>query len=178
MKDFIDLCRERQSCRNFSDRPVERAKLAKCIEAARLAPSGCNAQPWSFVVVDDPDIVPEVAKCTQVIQGANLFTSKASAFIITLEEHAVLLPGIRLILDSQYFAKSDLGGAALSICLAAADQGLGVCILGIFDREGLCDLLDIPIEKQFGLVIALGYPAEDNIREKRRKPLEEIVRYV
>ena len=52
MNDFMDLCLSRQSCRKFTDRPVEREKLARCVEAARQAPSACNSQPWSFVAVE------------------------------------------------------------------------------------------------------------------------------
>lgn len=177
MQDFMELCQRRQSCRDFADKPVEREKLVRCIEAARLAPSGCNAQPWSFVVVENPDIVPEVAKCSQQL-GFNEYISKARAFIVVLEEHAVLMPAIRRIVDSQYFAKGDLGAAVLSICLQAESMGLGSCILGIYDRERLCELLDIPKEKQFGGLIALGYPASDKVRNKARKPLEDIVRFV
>ena len=177
MKDFMDLCLRRQSCRDFADRPVEHEKLVKCVEAARLTPSGCNSQPWSFVVVEDPKIVPEVAKCAQQM-GINEYISGARAFVVILEEHAVLMPAIRRILDSQYFAKGDLGAATLTVCLAAEDQGLGSCILGIYDREKLCELLSIPIEKQFGALIALGYPASDKVRNKVRKPMEEIARFV
>ncbi|MDL2264051.1 nitroreductase family protein [Synergistaceae bacterium OttesenSCG-928-I11] len=178
MKDFLELCKTRQSCRNFNGKPVEREKLTKCVEAAHFAPSGCNAQPWSFVVVDDPKLLPEVAKCAQPMEGLNAFTSKAGAFIVVLEEHAVLMPMIRPLIDSQYFAKGDLGAATLSICLEAADQGLGACILGMYNREKLCQTLGIPTEKQFGALIALGYPADETIRLKTRKPMDEIVRYV
>lgn len=177
MKNFMDLCLRRQSCRDFDDRPVEHEKLVYCLEAARMAPSACNSQPWSFVVAEDPKIVPEVAKCAQQL-GINGFLDKAKAFVVILEEHAVLMPGLRRLLDSQYFAKSDLGAATMSVCLAAEDQGLGTCILGMYDREKLCELLDIPIEKRFGALIALGYPASDKVRNKSRKPLEEISRFV
>lgn len=175
--DFMKLCLRRQSCRDFADKPVEREKLVACVEAARLAPSGCNAQPWSFVVVENPEIVPEVAKATQQL-GINSYISSAKAFIIVLEEHAVLMPVLRRILDSQYFAKSDIGGAIMTLCLAAENQGLGTCILGLYDRERLCELLNIPKEKQFAAVIAVGYPASDKVRSKVRKPLEEILRFV
>ncbi|MDR0629155.1 MAG: nitroreductase family protein, partial [Treponema sp.] len=50
-EDFLDLCLRRQSCRNFSDKPVEHDKLVKCVDAGHYAPSACNSQPWSFVVV-------------------------------------------------------------------------------------------------------------------------------
>ena len=175
--NFMELCLKRQSCRNFADRPVEHEKLAKCVEAARLAPSGCNAQPWSFVVVEDPKVVPEVAKCAQQM-GMNEYISGARAFFVVLEEHAVLMPGIRKILDSQYFAKGDLGAAVATLCYAAEDQGLGTCILGIYDREALSRLLNIPQDKRYAGLIAVGYPAEDKVRDKSRKPMAELVRFV
>jgi Nitroreductase len=175
--DFMDLCLRRQSCRNFADKPVEHDKLVKCVEAARLTPSGCNSQPWSFVVVEDPKLVPEVAQCAQQM-GINEYISGAKAFIVILEEHAVLMPGIRKILDSQYFAKGDLGAAVVTLCYAAEAQGLGTCILGVYDREKLGQLLNIPLAKQYGGLIAVGYAAEDKVRNKARKPLEEIARFV
>ncbi|MDR0880939.1 MAG: nitroreductase family protein [Candidatus Adiutrix sp.] len=175
--DFLELCRRRQSCRDFADRQVEHDKLVNCLEAARLAPSGCNAQPWSFVVVEDPKVVPQVAKTTMQL-GINEYIAGAKAFVVVLEEHAVLMPKIRPILDSQYFAKGDLGAAVLSICLAAEDQGLGTCILGIYDREKLGQILNIPEYKQFGGVIAVGYPASDKVRPKARKTIDEIARFI
>ncbi|MDR1045706.1 MAG: nitroreductase family protein [Candidatus Adiutrix sp.] len=173
----MELCLKRQSCRDFADRPVEHDKLVKCLEAARLAPSGCNSQPWSFVVVEDPKIVPEVARCSQQL-GINAYISGARAFAVVLEEHAVLMPALRKIIDSQYFARGDLGAAVVTFCYAAEAQGLGTCILGIYDREKMGELLNIPIDKKFGGLIAIGYPAADKTRPKSRKPLEEIARFV
>ncbi|MDR0629429.1 MAG: nitroreductase family protein [Treponema sp.] len=63
MNDFMDLCKRRQSCRDFSEKPVEHDKLLQCVEAGRLTHSACNAQPWSFVVVESPDMVSQVAAC-------------------------------------------------------------------------------------------------------------------
>ncbi|MDR2934373.1 MAG: nitroreductase family protein [Candidatus Adiutrix sp.] len=177
MKDFLELAAARQSCRNFADRPVEHDKLVKCVEAARLAPSACNSQPWSFVVVEDPLVVPEVAKTSQVL-GINEYVSGARAFIVLLEEHAVLMPRLRAFLDSQYFAKGDLGGALLSLCLEAESLGLGTCILGLYDREKLSALLNIPLETRFAGLVAVGYPADPKTREKTRKPLESLIRFV
>jgi nitroreductase len=176
-EDFLDLCLRRQSCRNFSDKPVEHDKLVKCVDAGRYAPSGCNSQPWSFVVAEAPEAVAELAKCGQQ-NNMNPFLSNAKAFIVVLEEHAVLMPAVRRIIDSQYFAKGDLGAAVVQICLEAETQGLGTCIIGIYDREGICKALNIPIEKQFASLIAVGYPADPAVRQKSRKALEEITRFV
>jgi nitroreductase len=129
------------------------------------------------VVVEDPALAPEVAKCSQQL-GINEYISGARAFIVVLEEHAVLMPKLRAFMDSQYFAKSDLGGALLSLCLEAESLGLGTCILGLYNRGKLCELLDIPLEKQFAGLVAVGYPANPKTREKTRKPLESLVRFV
>ena len=177
MEEFLDFCKQRQSCRSFSDRLIEHDKLVKCIEAGRLTHSGCNSQPWSFVVVENPAMVTEIAKCGQQLKQ-NAFLSGAKAFIIILEEHAKLSPVISCFIDSQYYAKGDLGAAAAYVCLEATAQGLGSCHIGLYDHEKICDLLEIPKEKQFGAVIALGYPANDNIRTKNRKAFEDIVRFV
>ena len=177
MNDFLELCKRRQSCRNFSDKPVEHEKLMKMVEAGHLAPSACNSQPWSFIVVETPEVVAEVAKCGQQI-GLNPFLSKATAFIIVLEEHAALNPKIACILDSQYFAKGDLGAATIQVCLEAETQGVGTCIIGIYNRVQLYELLNIPLDKQFAALIAVGYAADPAIRDKIRKPTEGIVRFV
>jgi len=177
MKDFLDLAAARQSCRDFADRPVEHDKLVKCVEAARLAPSACNSQPWSFVVVEDPRVVPEVAKTSQVL-GINEYIAGARAFFVVLEEHAVLMPRLRTFLDSQYFARSDLGGVLLSLCLEAESLGLGTCILGLYDREKLSALLNLPLETRFAGLVAVGYPADPKTRAKVRKPLDTLIRFV
>ena len=174
---FLELCLHRQSCRDFSDRPVKQETLMKCVEAARLAPSGCNGQPWSFVVVETPETVSEVSACAQQM-GMNSYIANASAFIVILEEHAVLMPALRKIIDSQYFAKGDLGIATAHICLMAESLSLGTCVVGIYDREKICELLHIPIEKQFGALIAVGYPHDNTVRLKNRKNLNDIVRFV
>jgi nitroreductase len=53
---FLELVQKRQSTREFLDRPVEHDKVKRCIEAARLAPSACNSQPWKFIVIDEPEL--------------------------------------------------------------------------------------------------------------------------
>lgn len=177
MQSFFELAKARYSCRNFNGKPVEREKLVKMIEAASLAPSGCNSQPWSFVVVDRPELVKQVAKCTQVIEGVNKYADDAGAFIIVLEEHAHLMKGIRKMLDSQYFAKGDLGGAAVTICYAAADMGVQSLMIGMYDREELCNLLGLPQEQRFFIVIALGYTDAPPAQKPARKPLDQIMRF-
>ncbi|MDR1313830.1 MAG: nitroreductase family protein [Deltaproteobacteria bacterium] len=177
MSDFLELAARRQSCRDFADKPVEHDKLVKCAEAARLSPSGCNSQPWSLIVVESPDKVKEVAATTQLM-GLNKHNDDARAFFVVLEEHAKLMPKMAQLVDSQIFAKGDLGGFVLSLCLEAESQGLGTCILGLFDRPKLRELLGIPDYKPIFLLVSVGYPASDRVRDKIRRPADDFVRYV
>lgn len=177
MGNFSELSKRRQSCRDFSDKPVEHDKLVACAEAARLAPSGCNAQPWSFVVVESPAKVAEVAKAPQQ-NGMNPYAAGAKAFFVVLEEHATLMPVIACMLDSQYFAKGDLGAAVSYFCLEAADQGLETLQMGIFDRAAIAKALDLPAEKPIAALIAVGYPANSQIRPKVRKDFNQVVKFV
>lgn len=177
MSDFMDLCVRRQSCRKFADRPVQHDDLVKCVEAARLAPSACNSQPWSFVVAEKPEIVEQIAKGAMVL-GSNATIDTAKAFIVVVEEYALLMPRLRAMLDNQYFAKGDLGSATVYICLEAESLGLGTCIIGMFDRPMLRELLDIPNDKRIAALVSVGYPEDQSVRPKVRKPLEEILRCV
>lgn len=177
MNDFMDLCLRRQSCRDFTDKAVEHEKLARCVEAARLAPSACNSQPWSFVVVETPETVAAIGEAAHFF-GFNERIKTARAFIVVVEEHARLNPRIRAMVNSQHFAAGDLGAATVTLCYAAEEQGLGTCILGVFDRVKIRELTGIPAEKALGCLVAVGYPKNDAIRAKTRKGLEEIVRFV
>jgi len=177
MKDFMTLARGRKSCRRFADRPVEKEKLLSLVEAARLAPSACNSQPWSFWVVNGPSRCAQVAKCLQE-RRMNRFTDRCPAFIIVAEEPARLISRIRdAVPDEQVYAPVDIGLAAAHICLQAADSGLATCIIGWFDPDALRLAADIPGDKPIRLVIAVGYAADDAPGEKVRKPLEDILRY-
>lgn len=174
--DFLELCKTRQSCRAFTGQKIEHEKLVKLVEAGRNAPSACNSQPWRFIVVENKDLFPEIAKCGQLT--GNAFTSDAGAFIIILEEHAVLMPAVRPMIEPQHFAKFDIGAAATYICLEAAQLGLGACHIGFFDREKLSQLLNLPRDQRYGGFIALGYPKDEIIREKKRKSMDDVAQFV
>jgi nitroreductase len=177
MSDFIELAGKRQSCRDYQDKPVDHAKLVKCVEAAILAPSACNSQPWKVVVVENPAKAKEVAETTAQM-GVNKYLAQAGAWFVVLEEPCKLMPKIAPLFDSQVFAKGDLGGFVLSLCLEAESQGLGTCIVGLYDRPKLRELLDIPAWQRIHIVIAVGYPASDKVRAKSRKSLDEVARFV
>ncbi len=177
MGNFSDLVKYRQSDRSFESRPVEKEKLMRILEAARLAPSACNAQPWHFIVVDDPELKNEVADATSTkILGLNHFTKQAPVHIIIVEEPVNFSSGFGGWVKDKNFAHVDIGIVAAHICLATEDEGLGSCILGWFDETKMKKLLKIPTRRRVLLDIIIGYSKQDK-RDKKRKTIEEIVSF-
>ena len=177
MDNFFELIAKRESCRDYSEKQVDNEILRKCIEAARISPSACNSQPWSFTVVNNSELSPKVAKCLQEL-GMNKFTDKCPAFVVVTEEDAALIARIGGKAKNQEYAPIDIGLATAHLVLAATEQGLSSCIIGMFKESILKELLDIPKSKRIRLVIAVGYAATDKIRAKSRKKLEEISRFM
>ena len=205
--DFLELASRRQSTRKYDiNRPVEPEKIERIIEAARLAPSACNAQPWQFVVlneaeliyeavdaisnpaegetqpvhfviVDEPELKNKVADAASArLLGMNHFTKQAPIHILLVEEKVNLSSGIGGVIKDKHFAYVDIGIAASHICLAAEAEGLGSCILGWFNESKIKKLLNIPDSKRVILDILIGYPAQE-LRPKKRKSTDEIVSY-
>lgn len=177
MEEFFDLINKRQSCRKYLDKPVENEKLIKCIEAARLAPSACNSQPWHFVVVKNKELSSKVAMCVQD-KVMNKFTSECQCFIIVIEESGNLTSRAGALIKQQDYRSVDLGIATEHLCLAATQQNLGTCILGWFNEKELKKLLNINKLKRIRLVVAIGYSESDVVRKKIRKNIDEIVTFI
>lgn len=171
---FQELILTRQSCRSYDEtKPVEEEKLQAVLEAARLAPSACNGQPYHFTVCRG-EKAREVAKATQGM-GMNKFASQASVLIVISEEDYVKTAAVGAKLKGNDYRSIDIGIAAAYLTAAATEQGLSTCILGWLDDKKLRDLcgLSHPVR----LVITVGYPKNDTIREKKRKTAENLITY-
>ncbi len=178
MKDFLTLASSRQSDRAYDpDRPVEREKLERILQAATMAPSACNAQPWKFIVVDEPELKNKVADATSNrILGLNHFTKQAPVHLLIVEESVNLSSGFGGLVKNKTFSMIDIGIAAAHICLAAEDEGLGSCILGWFNEDKIRSLLNIPSGKRVILDIVIGYSKQPK-RSKKRKESEKVIAY-
>jgi len=176
--DFLELVSTRQSDRAFDpDRLVEKEKIERIVETARLSPSACNAQPWHLIVVDDPALKSRVADATSArALGMNHFTKQAPVHIVLVEERVNLSSGLGGWVKQKDYAQMDLGLLAAHITLAAHAEGLGSCILGWFNESKMRELLAIPDSKRVWLDIAIGYSVQP-LRPKKRKPLQEMVSY-
>lgn len=175
-EDFLALVKARQSDRAYDlSRPVETEKLERILEAARLAPSACNAQPWHFTVVTDPELAHRVGKATAGL-GMNKFAKGAPVHILITEESANITSFLGRKIKDKYFPLIDIGIAAAHISLAAEAEGLGSCILGWFDEKALKAMVGIPEGKRLLLDITIGYPIKSK-RPKSRKRTDKIISY-
>jgi nitroreductase len=174
--DFLELVNRRQSVRSYDpSRPVEPEKLERCIEALRLAPSACNAQPWKLVAVVDPELKNRIADAASAKwMGMNVFPRQAPVLVVLVRESPNLTSKLGTVLKDKPYTIIDIGIAAAHFCLEATSLGLGTCMIGWFDEKRVKALLGIPKNKRAELIISLGYPAKPDIRSKTRKRREEM----
>ena len=176
MMNFTQIAQNRQSCRNYDEnRPVEQEKLDAILEAARLAPSACNGQPYRFTVCRG-EAAKQAAAATQGM-GMNKFASAAPVLIVISEEPYVKSAALGARVKNNDYRSIDIGIAAAYLTAEAAAQGLGSCILGWLDDGKLQQLCRLNGPSR--LVITLGYPKEgDPLRPKKRKDMSELVTYL
>jgi nitroreductase len=176
-KKMLEIISGRQSDRKYRDVPVEPEKIGRILEAGRISPSACNAQPWKFIVVDEPVLKSRIAKAAAAkLVGMNSFVNQSPLLIIIVREEPNFSSKVGATIKNKDYSRIDVGIAAENICLQAEAEGLGSCMLGWFDEPLLKKLLSIPRSKRVELIITIGYSLSDQ-REKRRKPKEEVVSY-
>jgi nitroreductase len=173
---FLDLVNKRYSVRNYKTTPVPQEKVIRCIEAARLAPSACNSQPWKFIIADEPELVNELAKAAfEGLLDFNHFAFKAPVLVLIVSERENLSAKFGSIVKKKNFSQMDIGIAAEHFCLQAAEEGLGTCIIGWFNEKKVKKILSIPKLKRVELVITVGFSADEKIPHKKRKSIDEIL---
>ena len=176
--DFLEIMRQRKSCRAYdTTRSVSQSDLLKIVEAGRLTPSGCNSQPWKFIVVDSPEAKEKLCDAIVVENGATgaPWRQQVSAFILLVEQHANVKPVVfDHYLDTQRFAQGDLGAACMNMCHEAFSLGLGCCIIGVNDQKKMEEYFGIPRGREVRLVLAIGYAQDNAPVPKIRKKLEDV----
>ena len=164
-----DAIRARRNVRRYTDQAIERADLDRALEAGRRAPSASNWQPWDFVVVTERQQLTELAK---VWPGAGHVAQSAATI-------AMVAP-IQAEERRREILRFDLGQAAMSIMIAAADLGIGSGHAAVGDQDLARQLLGFPEDRFLAFMIALGYPADRPlapIARPDRRPFEEVVHF-
>lgn len=171
--NFLEIANARQSCRSYdASRDVEQEKLDAILEAARLAPSACNGQPYHLTVCRG-ETAKAVAAATMG-QGMNKFASQAPVTIVVSEMPYVKSAAVGAKLKKNDYRSIDIGIVTAYLTAEATAQGLSTCILGWLNDENIRSLCGL--EHPVRLVITLGYAKEgDALRSKKRKDISQLV---
>lgn len=161
---LMEAIKGRRSVRAYQPRPVEREKIERVLEAARLAPSARNRQAWKFFVVQD------MAKRRAIQEAANgaAFLGEAPVILVACGVEPAMMP------CAQRTDSVDLSIAMAFAILEAQEQGLGTCWMGAFDAEAVGEALGLSEDTNAVMITPLGYPAEQPA-PRPRKELSEIV---
>ena len=170
--EYTELIQARYSCKKYDGRPVEQEKLDAVLEAARLAPSACNGQPYHITVCKG-EYATKVAKATQGM-GMNRFASDAPIMLVISEMPYVASAALGAKLKSNDYRSIDIGILSAYITAEATAQGLSTCILGWLDDAEIRKICSL--DGAVRLVITLGYAKDDDkLRQKKRKDKDELV---
>ena len=172
--------RTRRSIRKFANKPVEQEKINACLEAARLAPSACNSQPWHYIVIDDPQVKEKF--CAEVFNGVykmSKWVANAPVIVAVVSDRGNFTSRIGNFFRRTEFYLVDQGISGEHFVLRAHDLGLGTCWIGWLDSNKAEKFFKLPKGHKIEHLFAVGYPAEDAASDKShpRKPFEEIVSY-
>ncbi len=166
--ELHEAIRQRRSVRVYEDRPVPQETLTTILEAARLAPSARNLQPWKFVVVTDPQLRRALGEAA----NGQHFVGTAPVVIAGV----ALQPEHVMSCEVPAYAVN-LAIAMEHIALTAVANGLGTCWVGAFSQAKVRETLLIPDPYKVVQLMPLGYPAGAIPQPRPRKPIDEIVSF-
>ena len=171
--NFLEIANTRQSCRSYDEtRSVEDEKLNAILEAARLAPSACNGQPYHITVCMGQAAKDVAAACQGM--GMNKFAPQAPVMLVISEQPYVKSAALGAKVKGNDYRSIDIGIVCAYLTAEATAQGLSTCILGWLDDGKIREICDLTMPVR--LVITLGYAREgDPLRDKKRKDLTELV---
>ncbi|MBN1893598.1 nitroreductase family protein [bacterium] len=176
---LLESIRTRFSVRKFDGRCVDREILQICLEAARLAPSAENSQPWRFLILDDPETIRSFGRSAfSGIYSLTGWAASAPVLIVLLAEPDLIAGRIGKWIQRLPFYLLDMGIAGTHLVLQAQSLGLGTCWIGWFDLRKTRKFFGLPKGIKVCGMIALGYPQPGQpVRKRSRKPLEELCRF-
>ena len=175
---FLEIVKKRQSVRNYKQQPVPREIIERCAEAARLAPSACNSQPWKFIIVDEPEKKDELAMAAfSGVYSICKFVKRAPVIVVVVTEKMSYAARVGAFLKNIQYSLIDIGIASEHFVLQAAEEGVGTCMIGWFSERRVKKVLGLPKTANVDLLISMGYPENVEQREKIRKSIDEIREY-
>lgn len=169
--DLYQVIKTRRSIRSYRPDPVPEEKLNRVLEAARLAPSGNNRQPWKFILVRDEKIKRGLVPLVH----HQSFVAQAPLVVVACGENIHYSRGGYM---GDFSMLVDVSIAVDHLTLAARAEGLGTCWIGSFDNSRIKQYLGIPHDFQVVALTPIGFPeGEVFIESTNRKGLSEIICY-
>ena len=173
---FLKLVRTRYSVRKYNpERDVSDSDLLSILEAALLAPSASNRQPWRLIVVKDTELRKRI--CTDGLGGVvpNRFVCEAPVIVVLCIDTSLSYVKVGEFVKGIPYAFIDSGIVGEHLVLRAWELGIGSCWIGWFNERKIKKILSIPRALKVVSLITLGYPEEGlPIPKKKRKGLSSI----
>lgn len=169
--EFFEVMHKRYSVRKFDPRPVEQAKIQKILEIARLAPTAVNRQPERMLVLQSPNDMEKLSKCTKYT-----FNAPAAIIVCADMDKAWIRPH-----DQENSSVIDASIVATYIMLTICNLDLGTCWVGYFNPASLAVEFNLPANIKPVAIFPFGYPAKDSApsgNHAQRLPLDELVRFI
>ena len=158
-----DIIRERRSVRAFTAQDVSDEEAETLVEAACLAPSAGNLQPWEFVVVKDPGVK---RRLVDAAHGQSFISKAPVVFVVcAVPGRSASGYGSR---GRELYCLQDTAAAVQNLLLTATANGLGSCWIGAFDEGRAADALGLPEGIRPVAIVPVGYPAESPRQRPRR----------
>ena len=176
--DAMENILTRRSVRVYEDKPVSRETLDTVLSAAQMAPTWKNSQTPGYIVIESPAVKQKLMEALPSYNVRNVSTAPVVIVMTTRKKRcAYERDGSFSTKKEDRWEMFDAGIACQTLCLAAWAEGLGTCIMGIYDEDQVPALLEVPEDQYVTAIVSMGYPAEQP-KAPKRKPLEEKVRYV
>jgi len=168
--EVSDAIKKRRSIRKFIDKEISEEVIKELLEAARLAPSAYNSQPWKFFIVNDKVIIDKLREHKVFIQD---FVYNSPLIIVCCADLESYPDRSRNNFNLRELAMGDLAFACQNLVLQATELGLGCCYIGLLDKEKIKKVLNIPENYIVPYAIIAGYPGEEP-GAKTTKSIDEI----
>lgn len=177
--NLTECIETRRSIRRYKPDPVDHSLIESIVSSASYSPSWKNTQITRYIAVEDPSLLQEIAEKYTPDYNSNIIRQVpvliAASFV--KDRCGFERDGSFSTKKGERWQMFDVGAACQTFCLAAHDKGLGTVIMGMFDEEGISELLHIPEDQELGALIALGWPDVDPNAPKKNS-VEQLLSYV
>lgn len=174
----LSCIKGRRSIRKYKKGRVDHTTLESIISAASYSPSWKNTQITRYIAIEDISIIKKIADNFTPDFNSNIVKQVSTLIAVTFIKgrSGFERDGSFSTKKGDRWQMFDVGAACQTFCLAAHEAGLGTVIMGIWDEDGITELLDIPEGQELAALIAIGYP-DIAPEAPKRKSVEDLLTY-